>query len=137
MEDGNDLGSGGDGTVLHCLEEAVLGSLVSNVDQDKEDILKDIWPGSHNIYLLTCFVTCHFSVDWMAYLLFACWAEAGSLMAARALIQLDEWLKEEDHTFNEYGAKAGIGGGGSHRGGLVEGDIFNMCNKHALYPSHI
>ncbi len=129
LEDGNDLGSGGDGTVLHCLEEAVLGSLVSNVDQDKEDILKDIWPGSHNIYLLTCFVTCHFTGDWRAYLLFARWVEARSLTASRVPIRLEEWLEKEEDKFNEDRGEAGIRDGGSRCRGLVDENMLNMCNK--------
>jgi hypothetical protein len=56
------------------------------------------------------------------------------LTAAGAPIQLDEWLKEEDHTVNAYGAKAGVEGGGSCRRGLVEGDILIMCNKTCAVP---
>jgi hypothetical protein len=114
------------------------GSSAANIDQDKEDILKGIWPGSHNVHLLTCFITCHFSGDWTACLLFAHWAEGWSLTASGAPIQLDEWLEEEDHMVNEYGAEAGIRGGGSCRGGPVEGDILNMCNKTCSVPlSHL
>ncbi len=94
LEDGNDLGLSKDGMALHCSGVAALGTLAANVDQDKGDILECIWPGSHNVHLLTPFVTCHFSGHWMAYLLFACWAEAWSLMAAGVPIWLDEWLME-------------------------------------------
>ncbi len=60
------------------------------------------------------------------------------MTAAGVLIWLDKWLKEEDHTINEYRAKAGIKDGGSHRRGLIDEDIVNMCNKTYAVPlSHL
>jgi hypothetical protein len=40
------------------------------MERDKVSILDGIWPGSHNITLLTSFVACHFTVDWNNYLPF-------------------------------------------------------------------
>jgi hypothetical protein len=45
------------------LGEAALGTSAANVDHDGEDIFDGIWTGSHNVHLLTRFVTCHFSGD--------------------------------------------------------------------------
>jgi hypothetical protein len=45
-------------------------------DREEVDILDVIWPGSHNVTLLTHFVSCHFAGDWSAYLLFAHWVDS-------------------------------------------------------------
>jgi hypothetical protein len=138
LEDGNDLGSSGDGAALRCLGDAVLGSLAANIDQDKKDILEGIWPGSHNVHLLTHFARCHFAGDWTAYLLFPRWAKARSLTVSGALVWLDKWLEEEEDKVNENGGGAGVRVGGSCCRGLVEGNMLNMCNKTCSAPlSHL
>jgi hypothetical protein len=46
------------------------------MERAKVSILDGIWPGSHNITLLTRFVACHFAGDWNNYLLFAHWVDS-------------------------------------------------------------
>ncbi len=59
-------------------------------------------------------------------------------MASRAPIRLEELLEEEEEKVNENGGMAGIGEGGSCCGGLVEGNMLNMCNKTCSVPlSHL
>jgi hypothetical protein len=41
-------------------------TLTERVERDEEDILDGIWPGSHNALLLTQFVACHLTGDWLA-----------------------------------------------------------------------
>ncbi len=120
---------------MRCWGEAALGSSATNADQDEEDILKGIWPGSHNVHLLTHFVTCHFAGDWTDYLLFCL---LGRLKASGVPIGLVEWLEEEDHTVNENRGGADIGSGGPCCRGLVEGNILNTCNEACSVPlSHL
>jgi hypothetical protein len=49
------------------------------MERDVASILDRIWPGSHNITILTCFVACHFAGDWNSYLPFAHWMDCQSL----------------------------------------------------------
>jgi hypothetical protein len=35
--------------------------------KEETDILDGVWPGSHDVTLLTRFVSCHFNGDWSAY----------------------------------------------------------------------
>jgi hypothetical protein len=51
-----------------------------------------IWPGSQNVSLLTHFVSCHFSGDWMAYLPFVHWADTQLMEHPDSKICLDDWL---------------------------------------------
>jgi hypothetical protein len=94
----------------------------------KDDILNGIWPGSHDIQLLTQFVTTPFVGDWTAYLYFAQWAESRLLADPGIMICFDDWLQ------------ANIGKGDGLRDDTVAVDRYrfgslgavvtdNMCNK--------
>ena len=44
--------------------------------KEETDILNGVWPGLHDVTLLTRFVSCHFDGDWLAYSQFLHWADA-------------------------------------------------------------
>jgi hypothetical protein len=57
------------------------------------DAIEDgIWPGSHNVLLLTHFVSCHFLGYWTAYLPLAHWVDTESMEHPDSKICLDNWL---------------------------------------------
>jgi hypothetical protein len=47
--------------------------------KEETDILDGVWPGLHDVTLLTRFVSCHFDGDWLAYSRFLHWADVRSL----------------------------------------------------------
>jgi hypothetical protein len=47
--------------------------------KEETDTLDGVWPGLHDLTLLTCFVSCHCDGDWLAYSQFLYWADAQSL----------------------------------------------------------
>jgi hypothetical protein len=61
------------------------------MEGNEASILNGIWPGSHNITLLTRFVACHFAGDWNSYLPFTHWADSQLLENPSSNIQLDDW----------------------------------------------
>jgi hypothetical protein len=69
----------GDGSNYHC-------------ELIESNIIDGIWPGNHDITLLTRFVDCHFDGDWNGYLYFGQWAEEQRLAVPSVSIQLDDWL---------------------------------------------
>ncbi len=96
--------------------------------KEETDILDGVWPGSHDVTLLTCFVSCHFDGDWSAYSQFLHWVNARSLDRPGAEIQLDEWLllkSSEAEDSEESGGELE-----RHRG---KGVVYNqLCNKTVL-----
>ncbi len=44
--------------------------------KEETDILDGVWPGLHDVTLLTHFVSCHFDGDWSLYSRFLHWADA-------------------------------------------------------------
>jgi hypothetical protein len=60
-------------------------------DADENDILDGIWPGSHDIQLVTRFVISHFSGEWTAYHHFAKWADSRVLTHPGITTWLDDW----------------------------------------------
>jgi hypothetical protein len=44
--------------------------------KEETDILDGVWPGLHDVTPLTCFISCHFDGDWLAYSQFLNWADA-------------------------------------------------------------
>ncbi len=85
-------GSGGD---IGAIEEAgdVDVSSPPYLSADRGGaILNGIWPGSHNVSLLSHFVSLHFVGDWSVYLQFAHWADAQSMLYPNIPVRLDSWL---------------------------------------------
>jgi hypothetical protein len=62
-------------------------------DAEEDDLLDGIWPGSHDVRLVTCFVFLHFNGDWTAYLQFAKWADDRTLTHSGVAIWLEDWLR--------------------------------------------
>jgi hypothetical protein len=94
-------------------------------DKEETDILDGIWPGSHNVTLLTRFVTCHFSGDWSAYLPFAHWADSKSLGHPSTSISIDKWLSLKSGW--EHVVEDDSGACGNSQGGNV--GCNKLCNK--------
>jgi hypothetical protein len=100
-------------------------------DEGEDEILKGIWPGTHDPHLLTWFVSSHFSGDWTVYLTFACWVDARSMTAPGVPIWLNNWLEKEEDKVDNDGGDAGGGGLGSCSNGLGV-NMINMCIKTCL-----
>ncbi len=77
--------------VHHGRTPADTGSV--SLDAGNDDILDGIWPGSHDIQLVTHFVMTHFARDWTAYLHFAQWSDPRVLTDPGTTICLDDWLQ--------------------------------------------
>ncbi len=104
------------------------GTYTALLDNCNDDILDGVWPGLHDIQLLTCFVMTHFSGDWTSYLHFAKWADSRLLTAPGSLILLEGWLQ------SKYGREDGLRDGAAsktrYRLGSLGGIVMdNMCNK--------
>jgi hypothetical protein len=68
-------GGGGSGAVGEAGDADM--SSPPNLSADRGRAIHDgIWPSSHNVSLLSHFVSLHFAGDWSAYLKFAHWADA-------------------------------------------------------------
>jgi hypothetical protein len=88
-----------------------------------------IWPGSHNVSLLPYFVSLHFAGDWLAYLQFAYWEDAQSILYPNVPVHLDSWLSLKSDLAGGVTAPEGDCGLGGFPAGAY-GDLgSNMCNK--------
>ncbi len=61
------------------------------MERDVASIPNGIWPGSHNITLLTHSVVCHFAGDWNSYLPFTHGADSQLLENPPSAIRVDNW----------------------------------------------
>jgi hypothetical protein len=110
-----------------------LGTYTALLDTCNDDILDGVWPGSHDIQLLTCFVMTHCSGDWTSYLHFAKWADSRLLTAPGSPILLEIWLQ------SKCGGGDGLRDGAASEtwyclrslGGIVTD---NMCDKTCDQP---
>jgi hypothetical protein len=97
-------------------------------------IIDGIWPGNHDITLLTCFVDCHFEGDWNGYLYFDQWAEEQRLASPSASIQLDDWLSLKSDGADPYGLSVSLGiecMAGSAEDTARSPLVHKLCNKTA------
>jgi hypothetical protein len=111
----------GDGT--HCHQELI-----------ESNIINGIWPGNHDITLITYFVDCHFDGDWNGYMYFGQWAEEQRLDAPSASIRLDYWLSLKLDGADPYGLSSILSV--EHTAGSAEDTAYNplvhkLCNKTA------
>jgi hypothetical protein len=119
---GNDkLMSCGNGDTSSSTDDA--GS-DSSENKGKEDILEEIWPGTHDPHLLTWFISSLFSGNWTAYLPFARWVDVRSMTALGVPIWLDNWLKEEEYKVDDNGRD------GRQRVGLSQRWFGSKYDKH-------
>jgi hypothetical protein len=121
-------GGGGIGAVGEVGEADM--SSPPNLSADRGGaICNGIWPGSHNVSLLSHFVSLHFTGDWSAYLQFAHWADAQSMLYPNVLVCLDSWLSLKSDLAGGVAAPEGDCGLGALPAGAY-GDLgSNMCNK--------
>jgi hypothetical protein len=101
-----------------------------NLSADRGGAICDgIWPGSHNVSLLSQFVSLHFAGDWSAYLQFAHWADVQSMLYPNVLVRLDSLLSLKSDLVGGVAAPEGDCGLGGLPAGAY-GDLgSNMCNK--------
>jgi hypothetical protein len=92
-------------------------------------ICNGIWPGSHNVSLLSHFVSLHFAGDWSAYLQFAHWADAQSMLYPNIPVCLDSWLSLKSDLAGGVTAPEGDCGLGGFPAGAYGELGSNMCNK--------
>jgi hypothetical protein len=61
-------------------------------------MLDGIWPGRDDTMTVQCYVTMHFSDDWITYLYFAQWGDAQIAANPQTIVRLEDWLlvSEED-----------------------------------------
>ncbi len=101
-------------------------------DREEADILDKIWPGSHNITLLTRFFLCHFAGDWSAYLLFAHRVHSQSQEHQDSEIHLNQWLSSKLDSdvggMLEIANSGDINGASWDKGGSNLGSNL-LCNK--------
>ena len=95
-----------------------------NLSVDRSSVIcKGIWPGSHNVSLLSYFVSLYFVGDWSAYLQFCAVGRCPTLLYPNVLVHLDSWLS----------LKSDLAKGDGGLGGLPEkshgGSGSNMCNE--------
>jgi hypothetical protein len=119
---------GGSGAVGEVVDMDV--SPPPNLSADRGGAICDgIWPGSHNVSLLSHFISLHFAGDWSAYLQFAHWADAQSMLYPDVLVRLDSWLSLKSHLAVGVAASEGDCGLGGFPAGAY-GDLgSNMCSK--------
>ncbi len=100
----------------------------------ESNIIDGIWPGNHDITLLTHFVDCHFNGDWNVYLYFGQWAEEQRLAAPSASIQLDDWLSLKLDGADPYGLSSILGVecmAGSAEDTACSPLVHKLCHKTA------
>ncbi len=121
-------GGGGIGAVRDAGDVDV--SSPPNLSADRSGVICDgIWPGSHNVSLLSHFVSLHFAGDWSAYLQFAYWVDAQSMLYPDVPVHLDSWLSLKSDLAGGVAAPEGDRGLGGLPSGAY-GDLgSNMCNE--------
>jgi hypothetical protein len=123
-------GGGGD---IGAVREAGDGDVSSPPNLSAADMsgaVRDgIWPGSDNVSLLSHFVFLHFAGDLSAYLQFAHWADAQSMLYPNVPVRLDSWLSLKSDLAGGVAAPEGDHGLGGLPAGAYGELGSNMCNK--------
>jgi hypothetical protein len=121
-------GGGGIGAVGEAGDADV--SSPPNLLADRGGAIRDgIWPGSHNISLLSHFSSLHFAGDWFAYLQFAHWADSQSMLYPNVQVSLDSWLSLKSDLAGGVAAPEGDCSLGGLPAGAYRNLGSNMCNK--------
>jgi hypothetical protein len=107
------------------------------MERDAASISDGIWPGSHNIILLTCFIACHHAGDWNSYLFFTQGVDSQLPKSSLSSIQVNNWCslqsngRDSSVPPSSVAAVGALGGrpavGPKDLGGNSLGH--NLCNK--------